>query len=40
MVIRTPFGAERAQETSVGNWKLQKPNQGSEKKRETAKTGI
>jgi hypothetical protein len=39
MVIRTSFGAERAQETSVGTRKMQKPNQGSEKKRLKPETG-
>jgi hypothetical protein len=34
------LGAERAQQASVGIGKMQKTNQGSEKKRLTPETGV
>jgi hypothetical protein len=40
MVIRTSFGAGRAHEYSADARKMQKPNQGSEKKRLTPETGV
>jgi hypothetical protein len=40
MVIWTPFGARRAQEQSADIGKMQKPNQGSEKKRSSPETGV
>jgi hypothetical protein len=40
MVIRTSFGARRGLEAHADKMKKQKPNQGSEKKRETPEMGV
>jgi hypothetical protein len=40
MVIGTSFWAEHALENSADTGKMQKPNQGSEKKRSAPETGV
>jgi hypothetical protein len=40
MVIRTSFGARRGLEAHADTRKMQKPNQGSEKKRKCPGIGV
>jgi hypothetical protein len=40
MVIRTSFGARRGLEAHADTRKMQKPNQGSEKKRLSPEIGV